>query len=95
MNTLRRIAQTKALLKQQRKPFSENKYNYHHDFNPEHISSKTPLNLLLVNFDGLRVVFYLFAALSFTISLPAYVLFRSNNYVSNPDYLLDMRIDNK
>ncbi len=95
MNTFKRITLTRALLKQQQKLFSENKYNYHHDFNPEHISSKTPLNLFLVNFDGFRVVYYMFVILSFTVSLPAYVLFRSKNYVSNPDYLLDMRIDNK
>lgn len=95
MNTLKRIAISRALLKPQRKLFSENKYNYHHDFNPEHISKQTPLNVFLVNFDGLRVAYYVFVIFSIGVSLPFYVLFRSKNYVSDPDFLLDMRLDSK
>jgi hypothetical protein len=79
------------LLKVQKAKFSN--YNYHHDFNPEYLSPNTVLNSSLVFFDGFRVIAYLGVLIILAFSAPTYILFRKKKYISNPDYLLDLKLD--
>jgi hypothetical protein len=79
-----------SLFKISRKRFSNNNYNYHHDFNPEYLAKRSPGNQLLVNFDFLRVFYYLALSVAICYNTPLYILFsRRKRHVSNPDFMLD------
>lgn len=94
MNSLFRSRMLKGnLLKIQKAKFSNTNYNYHHDFNPEYIAPNTSLNMSLVFFDGFRVTAYIAILMALAFSAPTYILFRKNKYISNPDYLLDLKLD--
>ena len=85
----------KCLINVQKKAFSKQlsskDYMYHHDFSPFHIPDATPLNMGLTLFDATRVYFYLFALVALGTKLPFYFLMRRKKYVSNPDYMLDLK----
>lgn len=79
-----------SLFKFARKRFSNNNYNYHHDFNPEHLTKRTPGNQFLINFDFIRVFYYIALSIAFAYNVPLYILFsRRNKHINNPDFMLD------
>lgn len=89
-----RLRTINFILKCSKRKFSSN-YNFHHDFSPEHIPATTPLNVSLLIFDYLRFTFYVSALLVAVINLPLYLAYGKSkqNFVSNPDYLLDIKLD--
>jgi hypothetical protein len=81
-----------SIVKVNKRQFSvENKYHYHHDYNPEYIIPASNESYFLTLFEISRICFYVLVLLGVAVNLPTYILFRSKKYKSNPDYLLDMK----
>lgn len=82
----------------QRKNFSKEistrDYMYHHNFLPSYIPDKNFANMFLLTFDSIRLYFYIISLVAIGTKLPFYLLMRRKNYVSNPDYMIDMKIKN-
>lgn len=67
-------------------------YNYHHEFEPKYLPSSNLLNLSLVTFDFIRMIYYISLAAAVIYSVPLYTLYnRKGKHIDNPDYMLDMK----
>lgn len=82
----------KSLFNLSKKSFSKKNYQYHHDFNPDYLPEKTPLNAVLITFDLSRILLYSMICSAITLKAGTYLLLRKKKHISNPDYLLDPRV---
>jgi len=61
---------------------------YHHDFVFENATYFSLKKLFFASFDLLRIFFYVFVLVKVGMKAPQYILFKKNNYLNNPDFML-------
>lgn len=61
---------------------------YHHDFIFQDATYFSFKKLIFTSFDLVRVFFYVFLIVKVGMKAPQYVMFKRNNYLDHPDYML-------
>ncbi len=61
---------------------------YHHDFVNNEATYFNLKKLFFTSFDLMRIFLYVLFVVKVGMKAPQYLIFRKNNYLNNPDYML-------